>query len=49
MMVHQFLRDMVLLLRCYNDAVELTIAKELRGDGDGVLDAVLRRKIAEPP
>ena len=43
-MVHQFPRDMAPLLRCNNDAGELAIAKELRGDGDGVLDAVLRCK-----
>ena len=44
-MVHQFPVDMVPLLRCNNDAGELAIAKGLRGDGDGVLDAVLRCKI----
>src|SRR6202521_2093966 len=43
-MVHQFPRDMVSLLRCNKDRGELAIAKELRGDGDGVLDAVLRCK-----
>jgi len=43
-MVHQFPRDMVPLLRCNNDGGELAIAKELRGGGDGVLDAVLRCK-----
>ena len=43
-MVPQFPRDMIPLLRCNNDAGELAIAKELRGDGDGVLDAVLRCK-----
>ncbi len=44
-MVPQFPRDMVPLLRCNNDGGELAIAKELRGDGDGVLDAVLHCKI----
>ena len=43
-MVPQFPRDMVPLLRCNNDGGELAIAKELRGDGDGVLGAVLRCK-----
>ena len=43
-MVPQFPRDMVPLLRCNNDAGELAIAKELRGDDHGVLDAVLRCK-----
>jgi SAM-dependent methyltransferase len=38
---------MVPLLRCNNDAGELAIAQELRGDGDGVLDAVLRCKICD--
>src|SRR5258708_21140003 len=45
LMVPQFPRDMVPLLRCNNDAGELAIAKELRGDGNGVLDAVLRCKM----
>jgi len=44
-MVPQFPRDMVPLLRCNKDAGELAIAKELQGDGGGVLDAVLRCKI----
>ena len=44
-MVQPFPRDMVPLLRCNHDAGELAIATELRGDGDGVLDAVLRCKI----
>jgi len=35
-MVPQFPRDMVPLLRCNNDAGELAIAKELRGDDHGV-------------
>jgi ubiquinone/menaquinone biosynthesis C-methylase UbiE/uncharacterized protein YbaR (Trm112 family) len=42
---HQFPRDMVPLLRCNNDAGELAIDKQLRGDGGGILDAVLRCKI----
>ena len=45
MRIHQFPRDMVPLLRCNNDAGELAIAKELRGESDGVLDAVLLCKI----
>jgi SAM-dependent methyltransferase len=44
LMVHPFPRNMVLLLRCNNDAGELAIAEELRGNNDGVLDAVLRCK-----
>jgi SAM-dependent methyltransferase len=44
LIVPQFPRDMVPLLRCNNDAAELVIAKVLRGDNDGVLDAVLRCK-----
>jgi ubiquinone/menaquinone biosynthesis C-methylase UbiE/uncharacterized protein YbaR (Trm112 family) len=44
-MVHPFPRDMVSLLRCNSDAGELAIAQELRGDGDDVLNAVLRCKI----
>ena len=44
-MVHQFPLLMVPLLRCNNDAGELAIAEQLRGDADGVLDAVLRCKI----
>ncbi len=47
-MVPQFPGDMVPLLRCNNDAGELAIAKELRGDDHGVLDAVLRCKGCEP-
>jgi SAM-dependent methyltransferase len=41
LMVQQFPRDMVSLLRCNNDAGELAIAKEFRGGGDGILNAVL--------
>ena len=45
LMVHPFPRDMVPLLRCSDDAGELAIAKELRDDGIGLLDAILRCKI----
>ena len=41
-MSNQFPRDMLSLLRCNRDAGELMLAKELRVDKDGVLDAVLR-------
>jgi len=44
LMVRQFPRDMVPLLRCNNDAGELAITKELAGNGDGLLNAVLRCK-----
>ena len=44
-MVHHFPGDMVPLLRCNIDAGELAIVEQLRGDGDGVMDAVLRCKI----
>jgi uncharacterized protein YbaR (Trm112 family) len=44
-MAHQFPVDMVPLLRCNVDAGELQIANKLRGDGDGLLDAVLRCRI----
>jgi uncharacterized protein YbaR (Trm112 family) len=43
--LHQFPGDMVPLLRCISDAGELAIDKQLRGDGYGILDAVLRCKI----
>jgi SAM-dependent methyltransferase len=39
--VNKFPRDMVHLLRCNNDAGELTLTKELLGDADGALDGVL--------
>lgn len=45
LMSNHFPRDMVSLLRCNNDAAELALAEELRGDAHGVLDAVLRCKI----
>ena len=41
-LVHHFPKDMVPLLRCNNDAGELTIVEQLRGGGDGIMDAVLR-------
>ena len=41
LMSNHFPRDMVSLLRCNMDAGELMLAKELRGDLGGVLDAVL--------
>jgi len=44
LMVNKFPRDMLHLLRCINDAGELTLIKEPLGDADGVLDAVLRCK-----
>jgi SAM-dependent methyltransferase len=44
LVVHQFPRDMLPLLRCNIDAGELMIAKELRCDNTGFLDAVLRCK-----
>jgi SAM-dependent methyltransferase len=44
-MLHQFPIDMVPLLRCNNDAGELAIGRQLRGDGEGILDAVLRCEI----
>jgi SAM-dependent methyltransferase len=44
-MAHQFPVDMVPLLRCNVDAGELVIASKLRGDGNGLLDAVLRCRI----
>jgi SAM-dependent methyltransferase len=47
LMVNQFPRDMVPLLRCNVDAGELTLVEEPRGAADGVLDAVLRCKICE--
>lgn len=42
--VRQFPIDMVPLLRCNSDAGELAIDRKLRGDGDGILDAVLSCK-----
>jgi ubiquinone/menaquinone biosynthesis C-methylase UbiE/uncharacterized protein YbaR (Trm112 family) len=45
LIVHHFPTDMVPLLRCSNDAGELAIVEQLRGDGDGLMDAVLRCKI----
>jgi SAM-dependent methyltransferase len=42
---HYFPADMVPLLRCNTDAGELAIAKKLRHDGDGILDAILLCKI----
>ena len=44
-MPHQFPVDMVPLLRCNIDAGELQISNSLRGDGDGLLDAVLSCRI----
>jgi SAM-dependent methyltransferase len=44
-MFQPFPRDMLPLLRCNNDAGELSIASELRGDDNGVLDAILCCKI----
>jgi SAM-dependent methyltransferase len=44
LMVNQFPRDMVPLLGCNIDSGELGLAEEVRGDADGVLDAVLRCK-----
>src|ERR1700676_761519 len=41
LMVNQFPRDMVPLLRCNIDSGELTLAKELQVVADGVLDAQL--------
>jgi len=43
-MVNQFPRDMVPLLRCNIDSGELALAEERRFVADGVLDAVLRCK-----
>jgi SAM-dependent methyltransferase len=45
LMVNQFPRDMVPLLRCNTDSSELTLAKELRVVADGVLDALLHCRI----
>jgi SAM-dependent methyltransferase len=44
LMVNQFPRDMVPLLRCNIDSGELALAEEVGGDADGILDAVLRCK-----
>jgi SAM-dependent methyltransferase len=44
LMVNQFPRDMVPLLRCNIDSGELALAEELRVVADGVLDAVMRCK-----
>jgi SAM-dependent methyltransferase len=44
LMVNQFPRDMVPLLRCNIDSGELALAEEVRSDADGVWDAVLRCK-----
>jgi SAM-dependent methyltransferase len=44
LMVNQFPRDLVPLLRCNIDSGELALAAEVRGDAEGVLDAVLRCK-----
>jgi SAM-dependent methyltransferase len=41
-MVQSFPKDMVSLLRCNNDAGEVSIASEVRGDDNGVLDGILR-------
>jgi ubiquinone/menaquinone biosynthesis C-methylase UbiE/uncharacterized protein YbaR (Trm112 family) len=46
-LVHHFPKDMVPLLRCNHDAGELAIVEQLRDDGDGVMDAVLRCKICK--
>ena len=45
LMVQPFPRDMVALLRCTNDAGDLSIASELRGDDNGIIDGVLRCKL----
>jgi len=45
LMSNHFPRDMVPLLRCNIDAGRLALAEELRGDADGVLDAVLHCEI----
>jgi SAM-dependent methyltransferase/uncharacterized protein YbaR (Trm112 family) len=45
LVINKFPRDMVRLLRCNNDAGELTLVKELLGDADGALDGVLRCQI----
>jgi SAM-dependent methyltransferase len=45
LMVNQFPRDMVALLRCNIDSGELMLAKELRVVADGVLDALLHCRI----
>ena len=44
-MVQPFPKDMVPLLRCNNDSGEMSIASELRGDDNGVLDGILRCRI----
>jgi SAM-dependent methyltransferase len=44
LMVNQFPRDMVPLLRCNIDSGELMLAEEMRGDAQGVWEAVLRCK-----
>jgi SAM-dependent methyltransferase len=44
-MVQPFPKDMVPLLRCNNDAGEVSIASELRGDGNGVIDGILRCRV----
>jgi len=45
LMVNQFPRDMVPLLRCNIDSSELTLRKELRVVADGVFDALLHCRI----
>ena len=44
-MVQRFPRDMVPLLLCNKDAGKLAVSEEFRGDGDGILNGVLRCEV----